>query len=199
MVNEERKSCRFRVYKNRWTVALRRLRQHLIWELFYDISQNDFLSEYVCAFKLSKPFQPGTKNNEPSQQEACSTFPDRTDTSARFFITALTYTQTYTVIKRTDQTHGCVRDVRRNRQRWCAPRALTCLRATVGCFCSGGDREGNRAEEASGGLFGCFLRLPLSDVTGNFSHSEAKHFKLSYFVKESYLSKQLVIVGQLIL
>jgi len=70
---------------------------------------------------------------------------------------------------------------------------------TVGCFCSGGDREGNRAEEASGGLFGCFLRLPLSDVTGNFSHSEAKHFKLSYFVKESYLSKQLVIVGQLIL
>lgn len=121
-----------------------------------------WLSEwvYVCVFNLSKPFQPGTKNNEPSQQEACSTFPERTDTPARFFITALTHTQTYTVIKRTDQTHGCVRDVRRNRQHWRAPRALIRLRALSRVLLQWRrQREGNRAEEASGGLFGCFAVL----------------------------------------
>lgn len=52
------------------------------------------------------------------------------------------------------------------------------------------ERERERTEETTGGLFGCFavlqryFRLPLSDVTGNISHSEAKHIKRSSVKRE---------------
>lgn len=179
---------------------------HLIRELFYYKSQNDFqgLRLHVQHVKALPDWH---ENNGPSQQEACSAFPHRTDTPAPLFITGLARKRTWwsnVLIKRMTESEmsGVIvsgADVRYVLWFVYVP--------SVGCYSSGRERKRER-EVVTGqrrlqvgclGVLRCYSYfLQLSDVIGNISHSEANYQTVFCQTRARFLSKQLAI-GQLIL